>query len=237
MTSFIHHGAGKRQFTRQMFSQIVDRYDFLNRSLSLGMDQKWRSRLLDTVNLQPGFRMLDLACGTGDVSKLAGKRTQPGLVVGADPVPPMLQIAARKCPSLKTVCCEGEALPFGHGTFDAITVAFGVRNFSDLEMGLQEIYRVLLPGGILAILEFALPSAGIFRGFFAWYLKHVLPFTGALFRRGEAYHYLTESIYHFPSAPEFVRLLGDIGLVELYREQYLGGTVQIVTGRKSTQAI
>jgi demethylmenaquinone methyltransferase/2-methoxy-6-polyprenyl-1,4-benzoquinol methylase len=220
-----------------MFGQIVGRYDFLNRALSLGMDQKWRRRLLDTVNLQPGQRMLDLACGTGDVSKLAGTRIQPGLAVGADPVLPMLQIAARKYPSLKTVCCEGEALPFGSDTFNVITVAFGVRNFSDLEIGLQEIYHVLSPGGILAILEFALPSEGIFRGFFTWYLKHVLPFTGVLFRRGRAYHYLTESIYHFPPPPDFLRLLGDIGLIELYREQYLGGMVQIYTGRKSAQAI
>jgi demethylmenaquinone methyltransferase/2-methoxy-6-polyprenyl-1,4-benzoquinol methylase len=219
-----------------MFSQIVDRYDFLNRSLSLGMDQKWRRRLLDTVNLQPGLRILDLACGTGDVSKLAGKRTQPGLVVGADPVPSMLQIAARKNPSLEIVCCEGEALPFSHDTFDAITVAFGVRNFSDLEMGLQEIHRALLPCGSLAILEFGLPSSGIFRGFLKWYLKHVLPLAGILFRRGNAYHYLTESIYYFPSPQDFMRLLGNLGFAELYREQYLGGIVQIYAGRKSVQA-
>lgn len=220
-----------------MFSQIVNHYDFLNRSLSLCMDQKWRRGLLDAMNLQPGMRMLDLACGTGDVSRLAGKKTQPGLVVGADPVPPMLQIAAHKYPPLITVCCEGETLPFSQGTFDAITVAFGVRNFSDLKMGLQEIHRALVPGGILAILEFGLPTSGVFRGLFTWYLKHILPFIGVLFHRGKAYHYLAESIYHFPPPPDFVRLLGDVGFIELYQEQYLGGTVQIYTGRKYLQAI
>lgn len=194
MTRFIHSGKGKRQFVHQMFSQIVDRYDFLNRSLSLGMDQKWRTKLIDHMNLQPGFRMLDLACGTGDVSKLASKSTHPGSLIGADPVIPMLRTAAQKCLSLTTVCCESETLPFRSDIFDAIAVAFGVRNFTDLELGLREVHRTLSPGGICAILEFALPSSGVFRGFLTWYLKHVIPFTGSIFQRRKAYHYLTSSI-------------------------------------------
>jgi demethylmenaquinone methyltransferase/2-methoxy-6-polyprenyl-1,4-benzoquinol methylase len=236
MARFTHQGNGKRQFVRQMFSQIVDRYDFLNRSLSLGMDQKWRTALLNKMRLQSGIRMLDLACGTGDVGKLAASSIHPASLVGADPVLPMLRIAARKCPPLKTVCCESEALPFRTNTFDAITVAFGVRNFTDLELGLVEAHRALSPNGLLAVLEFALPATGIFRGFIKWYLKHVISLTGSLFHRREAYHYLNHSIHHFPAPPDFMRLLAEIGLSEINRAQYLGGLVQIYIGRKSAAA-
>jgi demethylmenaquinone methyltransferase/2-methoxy-6-polyprenyl-1,4-benzoquinol methylase len=236
MTRFAHTGSSKRQFVRQMFSQIVGRYDFLNRLLSLGMDQKWRTALLENMDLRPGIRMLDLACGTGDVSRLAAASIRPASLVGADPVLPMLRIAARKYPPLKTVCCESEALPFGSNTFDVITVAFGVRNFTDLELGLREAHRTLSPNGILAVLEFALPSTGIFRGFITWYLKRVIPRTGSLFRRGEAYHYLTSSIHHFPAPADFIHQLECIGLAELKCVQYLGGLVQIYIGRKSTAA-
>lgn len=237
MTRFVHQGSGKRQFVRQMFSQIVDRYDFLNRSLSLGMDQKWRAALLKNMHLQAGIRMLDLACGTGDVSKLAASSIRPASLVGADPVLPMLQIAALKYPPLKTVCCESEALPFGSNTFDAITIAFGVRNFTNLELGLREAQRTLSPNGLLAVLEFALPPAGIFRGFIRWYVKHIIPLTGSLFNRRDAYHYLTSSIHHFPAPQDFMDLLEGIGLAELKRVQYLGGLVQIYIGRKSAAAI
>ena len=236
MTRFPHQGSGKRQLVRQMFSEIVDRYDLLNRSLSLGMDQKWRTALLNNMNLQPGIRMLDLACGTGDVLKLAASSIHPASLVGADPVLPMLQIAARKYPPLKTVCCESEALPFKSNTFEAITVAFGVRNFTDLELGLREAWRTLSPSGLLAILEFALPAAGIFRGFITWYLKHIIPLTGSLFHRREAYHYLTLSIHHFPAPSDFMHLLEEIGLAELNRVHYLGGLVQIYIGRKAAEA-
>ena len=232
MTRFVHYGRDKRRFVRHMFRDIVRRYDLTNRVLTLGMDIRWRHRLATVLDVQPGDHVLDLACGTGDVALQIGRCQPRCRVVGADPVPGMLSLAAEKFPPLITVCCESEALPFRGNAFQAVTIAFGVRNFSYLEKGLQQIYRVLAPGGRLGILEFALPDRGRCQRFYRWYLTRVLPRLGALFSRGYAYRYLTESIRYFPAPADFIDLLSSVGFTRLDTAQFLGGAVWIYYGRK-----
>ena len=233
---FHHQGERKRRFVHTMFSQIVPHYDLLNRLLTLGMDLKWRKRLAISLRLQPGDQVLDLASGTGDVIRSI-KRHQPDcLVVGADPVPAMLDRARAKLPQVRAICCEGESLPFPEGIFQAVTVAFGVRNFSYLESGLAEIYRVLAPAGQLRILEFALPRYGRLRRFFHWYLMRILPRLGALLSRGYAYQYLPESIQQFPDPADFASLLASGGFVSIETERFMGGTVWLYKGQKGDES-
>lgn len=232
MTRFVHYGRDKRRFVRRMFGEIAQRYDLTNRVLTLGMDTRWRRRLAAILGVQAGDRVLDLACGTGDVALQIGRCQPHCRIVGADPVPGMLSRAAEKFPPLVAVCCEGEALPFRENAFQAVTIAFGVRNFGYLEKGLQQIYRVLAPGGRLGILEFALPDRGRCQGFYRWYLTGVLPRLGALFSRGYAYQYLTESIRHFPAPADFLDLLVSVGFTRMNTKQFQGGAVWIYYGRK-----
>ncbi|MFB0515346.1 MAG: ubiquinone/menaquinone biosynthesis methyltransferase [Candidatus Neomarinimicrobiota bacterium] len=232
MTRIMHRGEEKRRFIRRMFGEIAHHYDFLNRLLSLRMDVRWRRRLAGSIKVQPGDRILDLACGTGDVARHIGQRQPECLVVGADPVPGMLSKARNKFPPLIPVCCESENLPFPDNIFQAVTVAFGVRNFSYLKEGLQEIYRVMTAGGRLGILEFALPEKGPLRGFYRWYLTTLLPGLGALFSRGYAYRYLPDSIYNFPAPGEFMELLATAGFSRIITEQFLGGVVWTYCGWK-----
>lgn len=210
-----------------MFGEIVPRYDLLNRLLTLGMDIRWRRRLAAGLRLQPGDSVLDLACGTGDLARQIVRRWTGCRIIGADPVPEMLFRALKKFPPLTAVCCEGESLPFLEDSFQAVTVAFGLRNFSSLEAGLQEVSRVLVPGGQLGILEFALPDQGALRGLYRWYLSSVLPHLGALLSRGYAYRYLPESIESFPAPEVLSRILDSIGFSRLNTRCFLGGTVRI----------
>jgi demethylmenaquinone methyltransferase/2-methoxy-6-polyprenyl-1,4-benzoquinol methylase len=218
-----------------MFDEIAPRYDFLNRLLTLGTDRRWRKHLVTAVRPQPGDRILDLACGTGDVARLAGKQQPESTIIGADPSPGMLRRATRKDQRLLPLCCESEALPFQDGSFQAVTVAFGVRNFSDLASSVQEICRVLAPNGRLGILEFAQPAKGRLRRVYHWYLTGILPLVGALFSRGYAYQYLPESIQHFPAPEDFTDLLISSGFSNVVTQQFLGGTVWIYLGRKEEE--
>ncbi len=217
----------QRRFVQRMFAEIVPRYDLLNRLLTLGMDIRWRRRLVAGFWLQPDDRVLDLACGTGDIARQLGRRWPACWIIGADPVPEMLSRASKKFPPLTAVCCEGEALPFLEGSFQVVTVAFGLRNFSSLEAGLQEIRRVLVSGGQLGILEFALPDQGVLRGLYRWYLGSVLPRLGAFLSKGYAYRYLPESIESFPAPALLSSILDSIGFSQLSNRFFLGGTVRI----------
>jgi len=215
-----------------MFGEIAPRYDFLNRLLSAGQDVAWRRRLVAALALKPDEKLLDVACGTADVA-IEAKLQQPRCqVVGADPVVEMLYQARTKIPALHPVCGECEGLPFASATFNAATVAFGVRNFTYLEQGLEELHRVLVPGGRLGILEFALPDKGLLSGLYRWYLTTVLPGIGALFSRGYAYQYLPESISHFPAPVDFAALMESVGFTDVRLERLMGGAVWIYYGAK-----
>lgn len=216
-----------------MFDGIARRYDFLNRLLTLGMDRRWRRYAVDRLALKPGDRVLDLACGTGDVAAEILRRWPGSSVVGVDPAPEMLRLAKVKVPTLETIRCSAEKLPFPDASFDAVTVAFGLRNFGDRGLGLTEIGRVLRPGGQLAVLEFAQPHQGPLQWFYRWYLGSALPVIGGLLSRSAAYRYLPESIDAFPVPDDLIAELGRYSLDVTERHSWLGGTVWYYRGLRS----
>ncbi len=196
----------KEERIRTMFSEIAPTYDLLNRLLSLGIDQRWRAQAARTV-LQPfhaatQVRVLDVASGTGDLT-FALKRHRPdALVMGADFAEPMLELArgkaARQGLDVEFLVADGTDLPFDDAQFDAVTIAYGLRNFADPNAGLREFRRVLKPGGRLAVLEFPPPPKGLLGSGFRFYFRRLLPQLGGLISgKRSAYAYLPESVLAF----------------------------------------
>ncbi len=209
----------KRQYVHRMFDSIAYRYDFLNHFLSLGLDIRWRKFAVNQLKLSGGEKIIDIASGTGDFS-IEAMKFKPSLIVGVDVSLNMLKIfrqkaLAKKIKNLNLLCAEAENLPFKDETFDVCLVAFGVRNFSDLEIGLSEIYRILKRGGKLAVLEFSLPDK-TFRWIYLFYFRKILPLIGRVFSKHKsAYTYLPESVLKFPEGENFAKILNDIGFKEV----------------------
>ncbi len=210
--------AGKKAEVEKMFDKIAPRYDLLNRVLSLGIDIRWRKQALAYLAPAKPKNILDVATGTADVAILATKILKPENVVGIDIANQMLEIGREKVAaqglseviSLETG--DSENLRFEANAFDAITVAFGVRNFENLERGLAEMLRVLRPGGRLVILEFSKPHVFPFKQLYNTYFKYVLPFIGRLTSRDvRAYTYLFESVQAFPEGDDFNNILTKTG--------------------------
>ncbi len=207
---------------RSMFDRIAPVYDVMNRVMTAGLDIRWR-RLAASLAVQPGDRVLDAACGTGDLA-LAALRAGAGRVTGLDFAERMLERARAKAPSLDWVQGDLLALPFADATFDAVTVGFGVRNVADLPLALRELRRVLRPGGRLAILEITQPR-GLLKPFFSLWFDRVVPLLGKLLRSGgEAYTYLPASVKRFPAAEDLATLLRDCGFADV-RWRLLGGSI------------
>ena len=197
-----------------MFDSIAPTYDRLNHILSFGIDRSWRRRLVKkvvgSVQGNGSVKVLDVACGTGDVS-MALKR-QGMDVTGADISEKMLDIARVKAPDIEFVYGNAAGLPFGDGTFDCVTIAFGIRNFDMRSQCIRELRRVLKDGGILAIVEFSIPRNRLWRGLYTMYFKHVLPTIGRVIsRQAYAYTYLPESSFDFPAPAMFSRELEEGG--------------------------
>lgn len=205
---------------RTMFDRIAPVYDAMNRVMTAGLDRSWRRLAVEAV-VQPGHRVLDACCGTGDLA-LAAER-EGGYVTGLDFSPAMLERARRKSSSIEWVEGDMLALPFADGTFDAATVGFGVRNVSDLERGVAELHRVLRPGGRLAILEITHPR-GVLRPFFSLWFERIVPLLGRVLPGGRAYTYLPASVRRFPGAEELAALLERQGFGQV-RFRLLGGTI------------
>jgi len=191
------------------FDKIARDYDRMNRLMTLGLDRWWRCRAvreLSTFNFQ--LSTLDVACGTGDmVVELLRHGCK---ATGVDLSEEMLAIARRKTASANFQLGDAEALPFADGEFDAVTCAFGVRNFVHLEQGLSEMLRVLKPGGRMVILELATPDSAIIRPFYNLYTKHIIPWLGSrIAGNREAYTYLPESIARFPKGEDFLKKILD----------------------------
>ena len=214
---------------RGMFDRIAPVYDAMNRVMTAGLDRVWRRLTVEAV-VQPGDRVLDACCGTGDLA-LAAER-EGGVVTGLDFSPRMLERARQKSETVTWVEGDLLALPFGDDSFDAATVGFGVRNVSDLDAALAELRRVLRPGGRLAILEITQPR-GILRPFFSLWFDRVVPVLGRVLPGGRAYTYLPASVRRFPGARELVALLEGHGF-EQVRVRLLGGSiVALHTGVRS----
>jgi len=189
-----------------MFDRISGVYDRMNRLMTAGLDETWRERAADRVRLEPGQSALDLCTGTGDVALALAERVGPeGRVVGADFSRPMLELADLKARSAGVAQVEFEwadtlDLPYEDESFDAVTIAFGARNLADLPKGLAEMYRVLKPGGSLAILEITQPSRQPLASFFGLWFDRIVPVLGKFAGDSSAYTYLPESVRSFPDA-------------------------------------
>jgi demethylmenaquinone methyltransferase/2-methoxy-6-polyprenyl-1,4-benzoquinol methylase len=204
-----------------MFDRIAPVYDAMNRLMTAGLDGRWR-RLTAASVVRPGDRVLDAACGTGDLA-LADLAAGAGAVVGVDFSTRMLERARRKSGAIEWAEGDLLALPFADGSFDAATVGFGVRNVPELERGLGELRRVLRPGGRLALLEITTPR-GLLRPFFALWFDLAVPLAGRLLPGGRAYTYLPASVRRFPTAEALADLLERSGFSDV-RFRLLGGSI------------
>jgi demethylmenaquinone methyltransferase/2-methoxy-6-polyprenyl-1,4-benzoquinol methylase len=209
-----------------MFDRIAPVYDVMNRVMTAGLDVRWR-RLAAQAVVQPGDRVLDAACGTGDLA-IADVKAGAGRVTGLDFSEKMLERARRKAP-LEWIHGDMLALPFAEATFDAATVGFGVRNVADLELALRELRRVLRPGGRLAILEITQPR-GVLRPFFSLWFDRVVPLLGKVLPGGSAYTYLPASVRRFPPAEGLVELLEKAGFGQVRFRLLAGSIVALHTG-------
>lgn len=207
----------KKQQVEHMFDQIAPKYDFLNHFLSMGVDKWWRRKAIRMLkNYQPS-RILDVATGTGDFAVEAAK-IGPSEIIGFDLSEQMIRVGTEKVKRLKLDYLiqfekgDSEQMPFASESFDAITVAFGVRNFENLEKGLYEFHRVLKPGGVAVILEFSRPRVFPFKQLYLFYFRHILPFVGGMVSKdSSAYTYLPESVMAFPDDQDFLRILASTG--------------------------
>jgi demethylmenaquinone methyltransferase / 2-methoxy-6-polyprenyl-1,4-benzoquinol methylase len=236
---FKNSGDGKKKQVENMFDKIAFRYDFLNRFLSAGVDVRWRKKAIrELVSLQPK-NILDVATGTGDFAITSYKILKPGKITGIDISEKMLEIGRIKIAKLglenkiQLLNGDSEAIFFEVGSFDAVTVAFGVRNFENLEKGLSEIYRVLRPGGKVVILEFSKPSLPIIKGLYKFYMKFITPNIGKLIsKNNDAYQYLNDSVQQFPEKQKFINILNQSGYRYSFYKTLSLGICTIYCGEK-----
>ncbi|HET7555436.1 MAG TPA: ubiquinone/menaquinone biosynthesis methyltransferase [Gaiellaceae bacterium] len=212
---------------RSMFDRISPVYDAMNRTMTMGLDQRWRQATVNAV-VQPGDRVLDSCCGTGDLAIAAARAG--GRVTGVDFAERMLERARLKAPELEWVQGDALALPFPDGSFDAATVGFGVRNLDDLERGLAELRRVLRAGGRVGILEITRPS-GLLAPFYRLWFDGLVPLLGKVLPGGSAYTYLPASVRRFPGPDELAGLLREADFEDVRWRTFAGGIVALHIGR------
>lgn len=233
-------GKSKKEEVEEMFDSIAPRYDFLNRLLSLGIDRSWRRKAVNYIGEIKPKIVLDVATGTGDFA-FEALRFSPEKIIGYDISEKMLSYGKQKAVATGTahiihfVKGDSEKINFEDNKFDAVTVGFGVRNFEYLEQGLAEIYRVLKPGGRLAILEVSLPTNTFVRFFYDIYFSYVLPVIGRILSRDlRAYTYLPESVKAFPQGNAFVQILQNIGFSNVQWTPLTLGTCALYTAEKKS---
>ncbi len=217
---------------RAYFAQIASRYDLANHLLSCGVDVLWRLRAAEVVQSWQPSAILDLATGSGDLARTLKRACPKALLIGADFCEPMLQVArSKRLPNL--VVADALQLPFPNASFDAVTVAFGLRNMASWTGALVEIQRVLTPGGHLLVLDFGMPEPPLL-GLYRFYLHHILPSLASLLT-GErsAYTYLADSIESFPNGTHMCSRLEAIGFQHPTYEALLGGVAALYTARKA----
>lgn len=229
---------GKKEQVEQMFDNISGNYDDLNRVISFGIDQKWRKKVVNLVSATNPKNVLDVATGTGDLAIMLSK-TPAEKIVGIDISAGMLDIGKKKIAhkNLSQIIEmrqeDSEALTFADNSFDAVTVAFGIRNFETLEKGLAEILRVLKPGGIFVILETSVPVNFPFKQGYQFYSKNILPLIGKMFSKDDvAYGYLSESAAAFPYGKALNNILSKIGFIDVQAMPQTFGVATIYSASK-----
>lgn len=230
---------GKKSQVSKMFNNIARTYDFLNHFLSLGIDRTWRRKTIrELAPLRPR-RILDVATGTADLALEARKQLAPNQIIGVDIAAKMLDIGRGKIHKkgwdqyITLQLGDSENLEFEANSFDAVTVAFGVRNFEHLRAGLAEMYRVTRPGGMIAVLEFSQPRIFPFRQIYQAYFKYLLPLVGRLTSKDpKAYRYLFESVQAFPDGEAFGRELEQVGWTAVQIQPLTLGICTLYTAQK-----
>jgi demethylmenaquinone methyltransferase/2-methoxy-6-polyprenyl-1,4-benzoquinol methylase len=214
-----------------MFDRIAGPYDLMNSVMTAGLHHRWRSRAADLARLVPGGRALDVATGTGDLAiELAARVAPSGEVVGSDFSDGMLARAREKAPGLRWEHGNALELPYRDGEFDAATVGFGARNFSDLERGLGEMVRVVRPGGRVVVLEITTPTKPPLSTFFSIWFDRIVPLLGKLAAEPEAYTYLPSSVKRFPGPEALGAVLHDAGLRDVRWILTAGGIIALHSG-------
>jgi demethylmenaquinone methyltransferase/2-methoxy-6-polyprenyl-1,4-benzoquinol methylase len=227
---------------RRMFAEIAPRYDLMNHVLSLNIDRYWRWRTLRVLALRPGEPVLDVCTGTGDLALSASRQLGVGTeVVGTDFCPEMLDIARQKQArqlsdrdQLRFLEADTMQLPFAENSFQAVMVAFGLRNVSDTDAGLSEMLRVCKPGGQVAVLEFSKPHWPLLKQGYEFYFRHILPRIGNSVAKNssDAYRYLPESVIEFPSGEQLANRMRSIGLQKVRWVPMTLGVVTLYVGQK-----
>lgn len=232
-------GTEKKTRVRSMFNSIAGRYDFLNHFLSARMDIRWRKKAGRMLAVYRPESVLDVATGTGDFA-IAALRSGATKITGIDIAGEMLAIGREKLKKKKLAHLitlqqgDSEDIPFADRTFDAAIVAFGVRNFGDLEKGLSEIHRVLKSPGVAVVLEFSQPHGFPVKQLYGFYFRYILPLLGKMISGdSSAYTYLPESVYSFPEGKEFLRILAGRGFVNVKQKKLSAGIASIYVGEKN----
>ncbi len=231
----------KGRGVRQMFDDISPRYDLLNRLLSFGIDRRWRRFAVSQLSIPKNGRVLDIATGTCDVALEVAGQTDPSVtIVGEDFTQGMLVHGQTKLDKsvhgerILLVNAPCEQMPHPDATFDAVTIAFGIRNVVDRQEGLNEMFRVLKPGGRAVILEFSQPRSELFRKIYYFYFQKILPTIGGLISKRSAYQYLPDSVIEFPGQEEFSAMMGKAGFQRLQFCDLTFGISTVYVGDKPT---
>jgi len=239
ITPYIDSKATKKEQVAAMFDNIAGNYDFLNHFLSMGIDIRWRKKAIRLLKPYHPKYILDVATGTGDLA-IAALSLNPDKVVGIDISEKMIEIGKEKIKKKKLtdkiqlLPGDSEKLIFIDNSFDAVTVAFGVRNFENLEKGLKDIYRVLKPGGVAVILEFSMPVKSPVKQFYNFYFKFILPVIGRMISKDyAAYSYLPDSVMAFPQGEAFTKILQSIGFNTTKHVSLTFGIASIYIAEKS----
>ena len=233
-----NEGTTKKEEVAAMFNNIAPRYDLLNHLLSMGIDKGWRKKAVALFKDKPPFHLLDVATGTGDFA-ITALNINPGKITGVDISEGMLEMGRKKLAEkglgskIELLFGDSEQLPFPDKTFDAAMVAFGVRNFGDLDKGLREINRVLQPGGKLVILEFSNPQSFLIKQLYWFYFRYILPSIGKMVSKDSAaYTYLPESVKAFPDGEKFLEKLTQAGFDRTSQKHLTFGIASIYCGIK-----
>lgn len=228
----------KKEVVREMFDNISPKYDFLNHFLSFGIDRAWRRKLVTMLGERKPLIVLDVATGTGDMA-IAIASLRPQKIIGIDISEKMLGIGRQKLIEkglgeiIGLHLGDAEKIPFSDNSFDAITVAFGVRNYENLELGLTEMRRVLRTGGVMLILEFSHPGSFPMKQLYSFYSRFIIPLMGRLISgNSKAYTYLPESVAKFPSGMHFLGILEKLSLKNTRQESLSGGIASIYVAEK-----